>query len=96
MWLHKRKKEFVYKIIVNFCTPDNAVVARNILSFYIQILSQFVKPPSDTLRRYFKMFHLAPSPSSLQFLEIFLLQSAIKSEILLYSEFISVLLTMHK
>jgi hypothetical protein len=26
-----------------------------------------VKPPSDTLLRYFNMFHLAPSPSSLQF-----------------------------
>jgi hypothetical protein len=33
----------------------------------IKILSQFVKPPSDTLLRYFNMFHLAPSPSSLQF-----------------------------
>jgi hypothetical protein len=35
---------------------------------YIQILSQIVKPPSDTLLRYFNMFHLAPSPSSLQFI----------------------------
>jgi hypothetical protein len=35
----------------------------------MQILSQFVKPPSDTLLRYFNMFHPAPSPSSLQFIE---------------------------
>jgi hypothetical protein len=34
---------------VHFCTPDDALVVRNILSFY---LSQFVKPPSDTLLRY--------------------------------------------
>jgi hypothetical protein len=34
---------------VHFCTPDDALVVRNILSFYIKILSQFVKPPSDTL-----------------------------------------------
>jgi hypothetical protein len=33
------------------------------LIFIIQILSQFVKPPSDTLLRYFNMFHLAPLPS---------------------------------
>jgi hypothetical protein len=37
---------------VHFCTPDDALVVRNILSFYIHILSQFVKPPSDTLLRY--------------------------------------------
>jgi hypothetical protein len=35
--------------------------------FYLEILSQFVKPSSDTLLRYFDMFHLEPSPSSLQF-----------------------------
>jgi hypothetical protein len=35
---------------------------------FIQILSQFVKQPSDTLLRYFNMFHLAQSPSSVQFL----------------------------
>jgi hypothetical protein len=52
-----------------FCTPDDALVVRNILSFYIQILSQFVKPPSETLYPYFNMFQLAPSPSSLQFIE---------------------------
>jgi hypothetical protein len=34
---------------------------------YMQILSQFVKPPSDALLRHFNMFHLAPSPSFLQF-----------------------------
>jgi hypothetical protein len=34
-----------------FCTPDDAL-SRNIMSFHIQILSQFVKPPSDTLLRY--------------------------------------------
>jgi hypothetical protein len=52
---------------VHFCTPDDSLVVRNKLSF-IQILSQFVKPPSDTLLRYFNMFHLEPSPSSLQFI----------------------------
>jgi hypothetical protein len=54
--------------LVHFCTPDDALVVRNILSFYSQILSQFVKPPSDTLLRYFNIFHLEPSPSSLQFI----------------------------
>jgi hypothetical protein len=44
--------EFVYKnSIVHFCTPDDALVARNILSFYIRILFQFVKPPSDNYNR---------------------------------------------
>jgi hypothetical protein len=52
---------------LHLCTPDDALVVRNILSFYKQILSKFVKPPSDTLLRYFNMFHLAPSLSSLQF-----------------------------
>jgi hypothetical protein len=34
-------------------TPDDALVVRNILSFYIQTLYQFVKPPSsDTIFRY--------------------------------------------
>jgi hypothetical protein len=33
--------------VVHFCTPDDALVGRNILSFYITILSQFVKPTSD-------------------------------------------------
>jgi hypothetical protein len=36
------------------------------------MLSQFVKPRSDTLLPYFNMFHLAPSPSSLQFTELYL------------------------
>jgi hypothetical protein len=39
------------KLIVHFCTPDEALVVQNKLSFYIQILSQFVEPPSDTLLR---------------------------------------------
>jgi hypothetical protein len=39
---------------VHFCTPDDALVVRNVLSFfYIQNLSQFVKSPSDTLLRDF-------------------------------------------
>jgi hypothetical protein len=38
---------------VHFRTPDNALVMPNIMSFYIQTLSQFVKPPSDTLLRYY-------------------------------------------
>jgi hypothetical protein len=46
---------------MNVCAPDDALVVRNIFSI------QFVKPPSDTLLRYFNMFHLASSPSSLQF-----------------------------
>jgi hypothetical protein len=54
-------------LLVHFCTPDDdGLVEQNILSFLYKILSQFVKPPSDTLLRYFNMSHLAPSPSSLQ------------------------------
>jgi hypothetical protein len=34
---------------------------KQLLSFYKQILSQVVKPPSDTLLCYFNMFHLPPS-----------------------------------
>jgi hypothetical protein len=33
---------------------DDALVVRNILSFEYKILSQFVKPPSDTLLRYMR------------------------------------------
>jgi hypothetical protein len=40
-------------------------------------LSQFVKPPTDTLLRYFNMFHQAPSLSSLQF-KIALLKSPLQ------------------
>jgi hypothetical protein len=44
---------------VHFCTPDDALVVRNILGLYIQILSQFVKPPlKDGLskpKKYFKV-----------------------------------------
>jgi hypothetical protein len=54
-------------IMVQFCTPDDALVVQNIIVFYIKILSQFVKPPSDTLLPYFNLFNLAPSPTSLQF-----------------------------
>jgi hypothetical protein len=36
------------------------------IEFYIQILSKFAKPPSDTLHRYFNMFHLAPTPESFE------------------------------
>jgi hypothetical protein len=42
------------------------------IEFYLQILSQFVKPPSDTLLCYFNMFHLAPSPLSLSIITIIL------------------------
>jgi hypothetical protein len=42
-------------------TPDDALVVWNILSFYTQIQSQFVKPPSDTLLHYFNIFHDSPS-----------------------------------
>jgi hypothetical protein len=55
--------EFVYKNLIYFAllehrqeyrnehfrTPDGALVVRNILSFYTQILSQYVQPPSYTL-----------------------------------------------
>jgi hypothetical protein len=34
-----------------------------------KLMNQFLKPPSDTLLRYFNMFHLAPTPSSLQFIK---------------------------
>jgi hypothetical protein len=61
----------VQKLTVNFRTPDDALVVAKYIQFYIQILSQFVKPPRDTLLRYFNIFHLVPSPSSLQFIEKF-------------------------
>jgi hypothetical protein len=32
----------LYFIKVHFCTPDDALVVRNILSFYIHTKSQFV------------------------------------------------------
>jgi hypothetical protein len=63
------EKKFVYKNSIYFALPvhrqeyrnyrniDDALVVRNILSFYIQILSQFLKPPGETLLRYFNMFH---------------------------------------
>jgi hypothetical protein len=58
-------QEYINELeLVHFCTPDDALVVGNILSF-LYILSQVVKPPSDTLLRYCDMFHLAPSPSSL-------------------------------
>jgi hypothetical protein len=47
-WFHKTEKEFVYNKVrrtemnsyerstdIHFCTPDDALVVRNILSFYI-------------------------------------------------------------
>jgi hypothetical protein len=34
-----------YQLVVHFCTADDALVVQNI--FYILILSQFVKPPSE-------------------------------------------------
>jgi hypothetical protein len=43
--------KFLNSLGVFFCTPDDALVVRNILSFHIQIPSQFVKSPSDTLLR---------------------------------------------
>jgi hypothetical protein len=41
------------------CTPDDALEERNIFNFFflIQILSQFVKQPIDTLHCYFNIFH---------------------------------------
>jgi hypothetical protein len=64
--------EFVYKNSIYFALlvhrQEYRNEVRNILSFYIQSLSQFVEPPSDTLLRYFNMFNLAPSSSSLQFI----------------------------
>jgi hypothetical protein len=46
------------------------------MCLFLYILSQFVKPPSDTLLRYFNMFHprffttgATPSPSSVQLSE---------------------------
>jgi hypothetical protein len=48
--------EFVYTNSIYFALPDDAPVVRYILIFYIQILSQFVNPPSDTLLRYFNTF----------------------------------------
>jgi hypothetical protein len=51
-WFHKLNKNLYIK------TPDDALVVQNILSFQIQILSQFVKPPSDTLVQFFKSYYL--------------------------------------
>jgi hypothetical protein len=57
---------------VHFCTPDDALVARNILSFYIQIFSRFVKPPLfDILPSVSPiviviMYHLVPTPESFE------------------------------
>jgi hypothetical protein len=51
------EKEFVYK-------NDDALLVRNILSFYRQILPQFVKPPSDTLLRY-RDFVIVPSVTTI-------------------------------
>ena len=48
------------------CTLIDALVVRNILSPLKNRLYYFVKPLSDNLLLYFKMFHLSPSPSSLQ------------------------------
>ena len=46
-------------------TLENGLAVRNIYSVLKHNLFHFVKPPSDTLLCYF-MFHLVPSPSSLQ------------------------------
>jgi hypothetical protein len=64
-FVYKKKKLIYVALLVYFFTPYDALLMRKILSFYIQLFPQFVKPPSGTLR-YFNMFHLAPSPSSLQ------------------------------
>jgi hypothetical protein len=40
-------------IVEMMVMADDALVVWNILSFYVQILSQFVKPPSISLLRYF-------------------------------------------
>jgi hypothetical protein len=45
------KNSIYFALLVNLCTPDDVIVVRNILSFYIRILCQFAKPPSDTLLR---------------------------------------------
>jgi hypothetical protein len=60
----------MYSFRPHFCTPNDALVVRYILSFTYKILSRFVKLPSDTLLRYFIIFHLAPSPLSLQLISI--------------------------
>jgi hypothetical protein len=44
---------------VHFCTPENALLVWNILSFKYKILSQFVKPPSDTLASWL-LQHVSP------------------------------------
>jgi hypothetical protein len=51
------KVEFVYKIcisinLISVLLTMYSLLVRNILSSYVQILSQFVKSPSDTLHRY--------------------------------------------
>jgi hypothetical protein len=51
-WFHKLRKNLYKNSIYFVVKTDNALVVQNIFSFYIQILSQFVKPPRDTLLRY--------------------------------------------
>jgi hypothetical protein len=58
-YVFKCKIKWIVEMLVmtvHFCTPDGALVVRNILSFLYtyNILSQFVKPPSDTLLRWVK------------------------------------------
>jgi hypothetical protein len=53
--------------LVHFRTPDDAPVVQNIFSFLYSKSISVCETPSDTLLCYFNMFHLAPSPSSLQF-----------------------------
>jgi hypothetical protein len=71
IWLNKKgyhqvvsqtEKEFVYKNSIHFALLVHCQEYRTELGFYVQTLSQFVNPPSDTIHRYFNMFHLAPSP----------------------------------
>jgi hypothetical protein len=46
------KNSICLAITVHYCTPDDALVVRNILSSLYTNPFQFVKPPSDTLLRY--------------------------------------------
>jgi hypothetical protein len=55
---------------VHFCTSDDTLVVRNILSFFYTNQSQFVKPPRDALLRYI-MYHLEHTPNSSEMISLF-------------------------
>ena len=60
-----RYPAFIY-MNIHFTPRGTHSVPQKIRYFKDKILFQFAKPPCDNLLRYFSMFHLAASPSSLR------------------------------